>query len=240
MEIKINVETAGTIPSIIPLERRWKITQLSIAGNLNGTDIDYLRTMGGGYSSGSYSWDHDRKTPGPLETLDLSRANIVSGGLPYKHTEYFDGRTQRSSIEDYFKYQGDSQEFQGSRDGHVYGSKNITSNNVISNEMFLGCWRLVNIILPNNVTRIDDITFLDCWHLTNLYIGEKVNSIGSHIFYSCGRIKEIHIRCLKPPTLKENTFSSYNFKKENCKLFVPKGTMSAYWMAWGFDNIFEE
>lgn len=78
---------------------------------------------GRGYSSGSYSWDHDRKTPGPLETLDLSRANIVSGGLPYKHTEYFDGRTQRSSIEDYFKYQGDSREFQGSRDGHVYGSK---------------------------------------------------------------------------------------------------------------------
>lgn len=66
--------------------------------------------------------------------------------------------------------------------------KNLTSNNVISNEMFLGCWRLVNIILPNNVTRIDDITFLDCWHLTNLYIGEKeVNSIGSHIFYSCGK-----------------------------------------------------
>lgn len=240
MEIKINVETAGTIPNIIPLERRWKITQLTIEGNLNGTDIDYLRSMGGGYSTGSYSWDHDRKTPGPLETLDLSRANIVSGGSSYKRTEYFDGSKKRASIEEYFKYKGDYEEFQGEMCGYIYGSKNKTSNNVISNEMFLGCWRLVNLILPSNTTKIEDIAFLDCWHLTNIYIGNKVNSIGSHIFYNCDRIKEIHIRCIKPPTLNENTFSSYNFKKENCKLFVPKGSMSSYWLSWGFDNIFEE
>ena len=235
MEIKIHVETAGTIPSIIPLERRWQITKLSITGNLNGTDIDYLRTMGGGYS-----WIDQSSSPGTLVELDLSGANIVNGGEPYKHTEYFDGRFPRVSLEEYFKYKGDSVEFQGRRDGHVYGSKNLTVNNVISKEMFLKCWKLVSIILPNNITKIEDITFLECTHLTNLYIGDKVSSIGGEIFNGCSKIKEIHIRCVKPPTINERTFKSGCFKKTNCKLFVPRGSLSAYWLAWGFDNIIEE
>jgi hypothetical protein len=241
MRININVEKAGTLPEIIPSSRWWQITDLTITGNLNGTDINLLRTIMGGHGHAEYyKWDSERKTPGPIEKLDISGAKIVSGGQPFKNTEYFDGRFKRSSIDEYFENKGSSVEFQGKRDGYEYGAKNITSNDIISKEMFLGCWRIPVLVLPNTITRIEDIAFMNCWHLSKLYIGSNVKSISGYIFYSCERLKEIHIRCTTPPTIGKNTFNYFGFDKSKVKLFVPRGSHSKYWLSWEYDNIEEE
>ena len=68
-ERAIHLEKAGTLSDFI-YEDRYKITKLTISGDLNGTDFLLVREMA------SYQ-------DGRLETLDLSDARIVKGGNPY-------------------------------------------------------------------------------------------------------------------------------------------------------------
>ena len=56
------------------------LTELKVTGNLNGTDILYIRAMGGSTIAGA-------KTDGKLQILDLSEANIVSGGTSYYYVD---------------------------------------------------------------------------------------------------------------------------------------------------------
>jgi len=79
LPISINVETAGTLSSIIPASKKYLITDLTLSGNLNGSDIRFIRDMAGR--------DYlDNNTDGKLNKLNLNDAKIVSGGDYY----YFD------------------------------------------------------------------------------------------------------------------------------------------------------
>lgn len=73
---QVNVETAGTLSEIITAGAKYKITDLTITGNLNGDDIRFLREMAGADFRGN-------PTEGQLSTLDMSEANIVEGGNYY-------------------------------------------------------------------------------------------------------------------------------------------------------------
>ena len=237
MKIKIHLENPGTLPDIIRQSRRHSIAELTLTGNLNGADIELIRQMSGGYDTGAYAWDAARNKPGPLSKLDLSEANIVSGEPIYKHTEYYD--RIKGSLDDFFAAYDGYVEIRGSRGGYKFGSRNKTVNNVISDEMFLNCWRLVEIILPNSITKIEDIAFLGCSHLTSIHIGPNVKSLGSYVFRDCSRLKDIHIRSLRSPIIKDNTFSKNLISKNDLKVYIPKGSLSSYWLAWEFDNIVE-
>ena len=68
----INVATAGKLSSLLPQAERQYVVNLTITGKLNGTDFNVLRAMA---------------TDETLQTLDLSGANIVSGGDSY-YTNY--------------------------------------------------------------------------------------------------------------------------------------------------------
>lgn len=43
----INVETAGTLPTLIPEAEKYLIEDLTLTGELNGTDFRLLRDMAG-------------------------------------------------------------------------------------------------------------------------------------------------------------------------------------------------
>ncbi len=73
---QINVVTAGTLPSLISSEEKDQITSLTITGDLNGTDICFIREMAGRDKYGNI-------TSGNLSILDISGANIVEGGNNY-------------------------------------------------------------------------------------------------------------------------------------------------------------
>ena len=78
----INVATAGTFESLIRAEYGssglYKLTSLKITGNLNGSDIRFLRKMAGRNEDGSVHYSGKN-----LINLDLTEANIVSGGDYY-------------------------------------------------------------------------------------------------------------------------------------------------------------
>lgn len=71
-QITIKLEKAGTLPDRIASSRKYKITNLKIIGEINGTDLKMIRDMAGMDSRG-YSTD------GKLSVLDLSEAKIVEG-----------------------------------------------------------------------------------------------------------------------------------------------------------------
>ena len=75
-QITIKLEKAGTLPDRIGSSRKYKITNLKIIGEINGTDLKMIRDMAGRNYSGNY-------TDGKLSVLDLSEAKIVEGGDCY-------------------------------------------------------------------------------------------------------------------------------------------------------------
>ena len=79
-QITINLEKAGTLPDRIASSEKYKITNLKIIGEINGTDLNMIREMAGGNYTGN-------STDGKLSVLDLSEAKIVEGGDCY-YTDY--------------------------------------------------------------------------------------------------------------------------------------------------------
>ena len=77
-QITIKLEEAGTLPNKIGNSRKYKITNLKLVGEINGTDWKMIREM-----AGRDYWGD--KTDGNLSVLDLSEAKIVEGGDYYNN-----------------------------------------------------------------------------------------------------------------------------------------------------------
>ena len=140
-QIYLNIETAGTLPTLIAENKKYQIKNLHLSGYLNGTDINFLREMAGCDSYG-------KATPGVLEILDISKCTIVSGGRSY-----------------YKSYR--------------------TFDNKVSDYMFYKCKVLTNLILPDNLTTIDECAFADCERLSVIAIPNDVVSFGQQAFLNC-------------------------------------------------------
>lgn len=90
-QITITLEKAGTLPDRIASSKRYKITNLKIIGEINGTDLRMIREMAGRDYRGN-------STDGKLSVLDLSEAKIVEGGDCY----YKDGRDDMANSKIYY------------------------------------------------------------------------------------------------------------------------------------------
>ena len=83
-QITLKLTEAGTLPNKIASSRKDLITNLKIIGEINGTDLRFIRKMAG-YNMNGHS------TSGNLSVLDLSEARIVEGGdyYCYDDDDYF-------------------------------------------------------------------------------------------------------------------------------------------------------
>ena len=72
-----------------------------------------------------------------------------------------------------------------------YGYKKLF-NNEIGYRMFYDC-NLQNIVLPKNVTSIDEAAFCSCNALTSIKIPDSVTSIGESAFQNCSALTSIKI-----------------------------------------------
>jgi len=169
--LTVNVATAGTLPTLIDSIKMYQITDLTLTGNLNGTDIRFIREMTG------LNYNGTNNSSGILSILNLSGANIVSGGSPY-YTYYQQG------------YSGDPFNGNGRPATTTYY---YTSNNTLPSSMFYNNVTLKKIILPNSVTYIEESAFYGCTGLTNVTIGNSVTTIGDAAFEGCTGLTSITI-----------------------------------------------
>jgi hypothetical protein len=111
--------------------------------------------MAGGKAPGY----QDRWT-GSLMTLDLSDADIVSGGVYYE--EDFDGYSD--------------QPFQARKD-------------VIGQFMFIDCQILRNISLPHSVRIVEDYAFFGCRSLQHIDLSGAEGNASATAFRECVRLE---------------------------------------------------
>lgn len=75
-QITVKLDEAGTLPDKISDSKKYKITNLKIVGDVNGTDVNFIREMAGINADVN-------PTKGKLAILDLADAKIVEGGRYY-------------------------------------------------------------------------------------------------------------------------------------------------------------
>ena len=170
-QITIKLDEAGTLPDRIAKSKIYKITNLKLVGEINGTDWEMIRVMAGR----DY---HGDVTKGNLSVLDLSEAKIVNGGT-YYYCYYYDGWSYRYDTYD-----------DKIGDYAFYGCSGLTSLNLpdgitsIGSSAFVGCSGLTSLTLPAGITEIGSSAFSYCSGLTSIYVySEKVPKIGSDVFY---------------------------------------------------------
>lgn len=278
--IHIHVEKAGSLSSMIAESKKYQITNLTVTGTINHMDISFLREMAGLYAMGR------------LAKLDITKCEIGNSVLRFNGCQSLETVLLPQKItrieQVAFRY--------------CSSLKSVRiPNSVLSMDSycFEGCASLQNIVLPNSLNSISEFAFKDCSKLESITIPSNVKSIGNGIFKGCTnlqeinvasdnpyyksiqgvlfdkeettliqmpansqiliceipasvkslghsafdgctQIKEIHCLPTTPPTISVSGFSSEVLN--NCKLYIPKGSYNAYWVAqgWGdFKNIIE-
>ena len=242
-QITINLDKAGTLPNKIASSEMYKITNLKIIGEINGTDWNMIREMAGRDNRG-YG------TEGKLSVLDLSEAKIVKGG-----DSYYPGDNCYTSNDEI----GEKAFYDCSRltsltlpvgitsigyDAFAYCSgltsltlpAGITS---IGEYAFYGCSGLTSLTLPAGITSIGDDTFYGCSGLTSLTLPAGITSIGEFAFSYCSGLTSIYVYAEKVPRIGRYAFEGCASRK--CTLYVPKGTYDNYRLSeFGyFENIVE-
>ena len=219
-QVTIKLDKAGTLPDKIGSSRKYKITNLKIVGEINGTDWRLIRDMAGR--------DFDRtETSGELSVLDLSEAKIVSGGSRY------DAHTFRSTPNNCI---GENAFVFCSGLTSIILPSGVTS---IGGAAFMDCSGFTSLTIPSGVTEIGASTFRGCSGLTSLTLPSSVTSIGKSAFEGCSGLTSIYVYPEKVPILRKDTFSGCDAK--NCTVYVPTGTYDDYWLSdFGyFENIVE-
>ncbi len=154
--VVINNTTPGKLAQTLGPEM-YTITNLKVTGSINSDDVATLRTMAGFMpenvpsdwsESGEVISDYGHDTPlGNCAVLDLSEAHLVKGGKAYYTHEYL---------------------------GDTYS---IESDGKANKYMFDRCYKLVSLILPNELKRLPRQFVSRCPLLVNLQIGNNVTTI---------------------------------------------------------------
>ena len=165
----ITLEQPGTLSQKISDFDKNLITHLKIKGKINGTDIKFIREMAGVSVMG-------KETDGELAYLDLSEAQIVSGG-DYYYQDY-----------NATKYYTSDDEIGVGFFSKCKGLKAITlpgNLKSVGESAFQECSSLETLNLPSGITSIGNYAFLECENLTSVTLPSGLVSIGDRAFNSC-------------------------------------------------------
>ena len=176
----INVETAGTLVTLIPETEKYLIEELTLTGNLNGDDLALLRDMAGNNKNG-------QATPGVLTTLDMSGASIVAGGTYAQFTE--------GVVQIRLRWKNGPEEINGAywlMDFPEGADAHISTANTIGAHLFEGCGSLETVKLPNSLISIEDRAF-SFTQLKSIIIPSSVESIDPGAFGSDPLITSITV-----------------------------------------------
>ena len=231
-QITIKLDKAGTLPDKIGSSKKYKITNLKLVGEINGTDFRMIHEM-----AGSDYYGH--KTNGKLSLLDLSEAKIVEGGDAYYNSSndeigdfvfsYCSGLTSLNLSSSITKIGEDA--FSGCRGlkevsfcindnldtylikGHPYIDVDCGIKYYINDK------EITSIEIPSNVTSIGHYVFQRCSGLTSLNLPAGITEIGWGAFWNCSGLTTLNL----PASLTEIGGSAFNGCSGLTSLTIPDG-----------------
>ncbi|WP_306571874.1 leucine-rich repeat domain-containing protein [Segatella buccae] len=176
----VTLTQAGTLSSQITAEEKFNITELSVAGPINGTDILFIRQMAGTDNEANTS------TNGKLTHLNLQAASLVSGGGSYyfvkKGTAKKGYGVSENNLVDHYMFSGCEK---------LVEVKLPASTQKINNYAFFGCKSLTSCVIPASVDHIGDNAFANCKALKEVNIPAAVSYMGSGAFNNCTAIETV-------------------------------------------------
>lgn len=208
---EVTLTEAGTLSGMISNEELNSLTELTVNGPVNGSDIKIIRAMGG-----------------TLKTLNMKNARIVEGGDSYYLTDKF---TQNDVIGDYMFYAMTAMEkIVMPKDVWTIGSWNnnnpwnadktklsghpasynssYNDNDNFGCASFYQCVNLREIEFPTTLVYICSKAFGNCVKLTSVTIPEGVELLGNSIFSGCSELVSASL----PSTLGNlNKMNSENY-----------------------------
>ena len=217
-QITIKLDEAGTLPDKIETNKKYKITNLKIVGEINGTDLRMIREMAGC----DY---YNNPTEGKLSVLDLSEAKIVEGGGSYNI-----GTKDGQGVHNSYTSNDEIGEFA------FYGCSGLKEVKFCINDN-----------LDTYLTKGHPYINVDCGikyylndkEITSIEIPSNVTSLGDYAFQKCSTLQSVYVSWSTPISAGK-AFDEFDTSK--CTLYVPQGTEQDYFLAdvWGdFGNIVE-
>lgn len=208
-QIIIDKLVAGTLPQRISDDEKYLITSLKINGEINGTDLGFIREM----ARSDYNFETETYRLANLSILDLSDAKFVSGGdYYYSNYDHYDYDLDETFYNYYFTKNNEISDYA------FYGCDGLrsltlpTNITLIGNHAFGVCRNLATLNIPSNVTSIGNCAFLDCYNLKSIDLPSRLTSIGGSAFSGCNYLASLNF----PSSLSEigeSAFSGCNSLK---------------------------
>lgn len=199
--IRMHVADAGTLIEVLTQKLRNKVTNLTLSGKLNGTDIIQLRRLMG---VGTDGYDIEGVTP-ILDTLDITLCDIVEGGDAYFVTASASYYTSNDVIGSSMfsgcpslvaiylpKYATriQSNAFSGTTALRHVGFSELTE--FIGETAFYNS-EIDSLELPDNVSSMGDMVFYGCQNLKYIKLPAKLRSIPFATFYYCTGLQDVEL-----------------------------------------------
>jgi hypothetical protein len=205
IEYTINVETAGSLGSIVEAGNYSNAKKLTITGKITYEDVNYV--------------DVNMKN---VEILDLS-------GSTYSTPSLWDSFLSSDSSIKEISLPGNIISLGGTGNlGPFYKCNSLTSVTLpesvrtLGDYAFWGCSFLSNISIPQSVTSIGDYAFLDCNSITSITLPDGVKHIGRGAFDRCRSLTCINI----PKGVKEINSDVFSGCSSLNSITIPEGVTS--------------
>ena len=202
--ISISDNKAGELSEHFTTPLQYFTNVLAVSGQLNGTDIKWIRNM---------------LQEGSLMTLDIHNASIVAGGDAYYTIGNENYTTKNDTIGDYM--------FNDSK--HLTDIKLPTSLKAIGEQAFDNCKSLKSLDIPEGVTKMESWVLSSCDNLERLTIPSTIQYIDNYALYGCIYLDTIYCSIINIDKVKPSIYGTAGnlnaFKDiaENCEWHVVKG-----------------
>lgn len=133
---------------------------------------------------------------------------------------------------------------------HEVGSFDYCASNPLfySKHIYIDGKEANDLIIPDGVSSIKRWAFYGCSGLTSVTIPNSVTKIGTNAFTNCSGLTAVYAYGVEPAEVtsyasRSRAYGSWVFEgvdKENCVLYVPKGSVEKYRDAWGWFTHIEE
>ena len=221
----VTVKTAGTLASLLKNFDKNAITELTVGGNLNSTDIKTLKNLPNlavlDLESANLKTLPDKafnekksltivKLPKVLKKIGIWAFrccyNLTSITIPESVTSIGDCAFMECSnltgdlvIPQGVTSIGDSAFYNcSSLTGELVIPQGVTS---IGDSAFLGCSSLTGeLVIPQGVTSIGFAAFAACGSLTSVTIPASITEIGTWAFFSLPSLEKVYCQAVVPPT----------------------------------------